>query len=327
VSNTGEQWIADALKAPGSALWWAGAEASAGVVARAGLTAFSWRVDVADALRARGITTELAIPPPAARADRMVVRMPKERALARAAIAAAVDVLPPGGELVLVGRKDEGVVSTAKACSRSFGPARIERDGPWRRMTWTRPVERPELEPEDLDPKPRYEAFGQAVHSGPGVFSWKRADPGTQRLLKWAEEALEPSGRWLDLGCGAGLIAGWLADQGAEVVATDSNLLAVAAAAATLGDRGTAVASDIGSGLEGGFDGVLCNPPFHRGFEHETSLTGRFVRGARELLCADGRAIFVVNAFVPLQREAEGVFGTLTPRFDDGRYRVVEART
>ncbi len=322
------RWLRDALAEPGEALWWAGDEDAPDVAPRDGLRAFTWRLDVADALRSRGIPTEFAAPPPTGSADRFVVRMAKEKALARGALDAAADALAPGGELVLLGAKDEGVVSLAKAASRAWGAAEVERDGPWRRFSWRRPAERPDVGAESLLPTPTYDAFGVSVHAAPGVFSWKRLDPGTERLLAWAEGALAPGGAWLDLGCGSGLLAAWLADHGAaRVVATDSSALALRAAEATLAGRGAVVASDAGDGIEERFDGVLCNPPFHQGFDHARALTGRFVRGARRVLRPGGRAIFVVNAFVPLEREASGVFGSAQAVSDDGRYRVVEART
>ena len=328
MENPADRWTLEALAAPGPALWWAGAVDVAGVPGREGLRAFSWRLDVVEALRSRGIDAEFGPPPPGGTADRFVLRMAKEKALARAGVQAAASVLAPGGRLILVGAKDEGVVSLAKAVDRAWGPSVVLRDGPWRRFVWTRPEGVVDFPAESLLPSPRYEAFGVTVHAAPGVFSWKRLDPGTSRLLAWADEALQPRGSWLDLGCGAGILAAWLAERGAdEVVAADSSALALRAAEATLGGRGRVVASDAGRGLEGGFDGVLCNPPFHRGFDHSRALTGRFVRGARAALRPGGRAIFVVNAFVPLQREAAALFASTVLHVDDGRYRVVEART
>lgn len=320
-------WFVDALSGSCPALFWAGAQDVPEVTGRAGLRAFTWRLDVAQALRGRGVDTLFGPPPPTGPTERFVVRMPKEKALGRAAIAAAGELLPAGGELLLIGAKDQGVVSLARAASRAWGEAEVQRDGPWRRFSWRRPIERPPMEAESLLPQPRYEAFGVTVHAGPGVFSWKRLDPGTDRLLRWAEEALRPTGAWLDLGCGAGLLAAWLAERGAErVVATDSSALALRATEATLAGRGEAVASDVGAGMQERFDGVLCNAPFHRGFEHERALTERFARGAWDRLREGGRAVFVGNAFVPLERELTAAFGAAEVLFEDGRYRVVEAR-
>ena len=325
--SSAKSWFVDALAAPGEALWWAGAQDLPEVIARPGLRAFTWRLDVAEALRGRGIDADFGVPPPSGRAERVVVRMPKEKALGRAAVAAAADLLDASGELLLIGAKDEGVVSLGRAVSRAWGEAEVGRDGPWRRFAWRRPTLRPDFEAEPLEPAARYEAFGVRVHAGPGVFSWKRLDPGTERLLAWAEGALQPRGCWLDLGCGAGVIAAWLAEHGAErVVATDSSALALRAAEATLAGRGVAVAGDAGAGIEERFDGVLCNPPFHRGFEHEQALTSRFAGAAWRALREGGRAVFVGNAFVPLERELSALFSATEVAFDDRRYRVIDAR-
>jgi 16S rRNA (guanine1207-N2)-methyltransferase len=53
---------------------------------------------------------------------------------------------------------------------------------------------------------------------------------------------------------------------------------------------------------------VICNPPFHQGFDVEAELTTRFLQAARDRLARNGTALFVVNQFIPLERKAQPLF-------------------
>jgi 16S rRNA (guanine1207-N2)-methyltransferase len=113
-----------------------------------------------------------------------------------------------------------------------------------------------------------------------------------------------------------------------RVVATDNNAAAIEACSANLSAlRGSSqtqvLASDCGADLEERFDLILCNPPFHQGFEVEQDLTDRFLAAARRLLKPRGRALFVVNSFIPLERKADGLFAGIQLLSDNHRFRVV----
>ena len=56
------------------------------------------------------------------------------------------------------------------------------------------------------------------------------------------------------------------------------------------------------------FDLVLCNPPFHKGFQHNKSLTEKFIKSARDHLQKTGIAFFVVNEFVGLETIGKSYF-------------------
>lgn len=295
---------------------------------RPGLTFVTHRFDAAARLREEGHPCDFGVVPADARSrgSQVVVacRVPKEKALARLAVDRAATWLRPGGALVLLGRKTEGIESLRKEVARAWGvEPTIERDGPWRRVRFARPSEAPPDLTEPFLPTVQGTWRGLPWYGMPGVFSWKRLDRGTELLL---EVLPQPQGRWLDLGCGTGLLAAWLA-RAADVVATDSNAFALRCTRATLGEgRGAVVPSDAGDGIEGPFDGVACNPPFHRGAGTDAALTTRFATAASRVLRPGGEAWFVVNAFVPLEREAVGLFESVQPVCQDGSYRVIRAR-
>lgn len=102
----------------------------------------------------------------------------------------------------------------------------------------------------------------------PGCYAGSALDPGTERLLDTLDrEAVDVAGATvLDLGCGAGPLAGWAAARGATVTAVDDDLAAVRSTR-----RNVPVASVLHADMDGAwarpgsFDVVLVNPPFHVG--------------------------------------------------------------
>jgi 16S rRNA (guanine1207-N2)-methyltransferase len=155
-------------------------------------------------------------------------------------------------------------------------------------------------QPELEEPDPYLaEARGRSVKVArrPGVFSWEALDSATTLLL---EGCLPRDGdHLLDLGCGAGVVAAIMLDEGKVATATlsDSDALALDASRETLalnGLRGELLASDAGDSLpEKSYDLILCNPPFHRGFRSERGALERMIARAARLLAPRGRLYIV----------------------------------
>ena len=82
-------------------------------------------------------------------------------------------------------------------------------------------------------------------------------------------------------------------------------------------------AADCGGGIDERFDLVLCNPPFHQGFGVERDLSERFVAAARRLTANDGMALFVTNAFIPIERIARAHFRDVNRVVENGRFKLV----
>ncbi len=132
------------------------------------------------------------------------------------------------------------------------------------------------------------------LDSGSGVFARGRVDIGTSVLLR--ETTPPGAGRYLDLGCGYGVIglAIAVAQPGAVVAAVDVNQRAVLLAnqnAATLGvtDRFTATTPDHVSPAS--YDEIWSNPPIRIGKQalHELLLAWL------PTLADGGRALLVVG--------------------------------
>src|SRR5690606_31431744 len=247
----------------------------------------------------------------------------------------AAALLAPGGRLVLVGAKQEGIKTFAKSlAARLGGESHTEKHGALYRaeLTHGSPAGDP-LDDRDYDHlRPLFALGGKPVLSKPGLFGWDRIDPGSALLATALDDFLagfrQPPARLLDLGCGYGYLSLVAAAKGGFAITATDNcaaaLLACRGNFTALGIAGEVVAADAGDALPGPFDAVLCNPPFHQGFQAERGLTEKFLASTRRLLAPKGRALFVVNGFVPLESLAAGLFGGVRVLDNDGRFKVIE---
>jgi 16S rRNA (guanine1207-N2)-methyltransferase len=134
------------------------------------------------------------------------------------------------------------------------------------------------------------------LQSATGVFASGRLDIGTAVLFRETEPPTRP-GRYLDLGCGYGVIACALATvvPDAEVWAVDVNERALSlttenAAACSVAERvATALPDGVPPGLA--FDEIWSNPPIRVG---KDALHGLLLRWLPRL-APGGRAVLVVG--------------------------------
>lgn len=268
---------------------------------------------------------------------RIGYRVSKEKPVVHHIINAAFALLAEGGVLMLVGEKNDGLKTYGKKAAAYFnGDAQIEKSG----ASYLVFIEKTSNEPgQPLDDKhyaqlrPVIETGGQVLYSKPGVFGWNKVDAGSAFLVEQLPTFLQgmpPLGEnatLLDLGCGYGYIAAAASRYPfARIVAIDNNAAAVTACGknfAELGIGGEVIADDAGQGIGEPFDVILCNPPFHQGFDTDSHLTDKFLATAKRLLRRNGRALFVVNAFVPLPQKAAGMFEHVEIVAENRSYKVV----
>lgn len=171
------------------------------------------------------------------------------------------------------------------------------------------------------------EGGGLRVVSLPGVFSHGRLDSGTRLLLQHLP-ALR--GDVLDMACGAGVLAAAAARGGARVQACDASLLAVESTRATLeanGLSGEVFLSDAFAAVNGRFDAIVCNPPFHRGSAVDTDAAESMLRDAALFLRPAGQLWVVANAFLPYQSVLDAAFSQVRTVSNDGKFRVYCAQS
>lgn len=287
------------------------------------ITAMTNRFDVFQQLQSAGFTANLVdyeLAKGSEVFDAVVYRVAKEKSAVHHIINRSRQWLKPDARLLLSGFKKDGIKTYIKKAGQLLGDA-----GELKRGDRTAQMARIcnyGSDEESLDDKnyPVLRLLENEVldfYSKPGVFGWQKIDKGSAFLVEQLPSILDslvsPAESVLDLGCGYGYLS-LMAAKGlsAKFTAVDNNITAVTACRKNFQQfaiEGEVHCDDCGSSQAGGFDLVLCNPPFHQGFDVESDLTTRFIGSSHRLLKPGGRAVFVVNAFIPLERKAADFYG------------------
>ena len=267
--------------------------------------------------------------------DTVLYRLSKERASSHHIINQAGQLLKPGGKLWLSGEKNEGIKTSVKQACALFGDrTNAEKHG----VCYRASIQLINLQPKPLDDK-QYQAIrliepgqGRSFFSKPGIFGWGKIDRGSAFLVEYlpqfvARFAKQPQSL-LDLGCGYGYLACEGYRQGiTQLTATDNNAAALDAAEKNLSQieniQYEVVAGDAGDQVNGRFDVLLCNPPFHQGFSVDGTLGNKFLSSAKRLLASGGQALFVVNTFIPLEHRAKQYFHRVEVLANNGSFKLV----
>ncbi|QTP59993.1 methyltransferase [Billgrantia antri] len=238
--------------------------------------------------------------------------------------------LPPGTPLQLVGENQGGIKRVLKVLA-ALGLGCRKLDSARRCILFETRLGEVGIDPDAA--WTTFEAEGLTLVSHPGVFGHGKLDEGTRLLLERLEAELPEPGRAqdvLDMGCGDGILAAWLARRGHRVTAVDVNAFAVEAARRTLaanGLEGEALSSDVYSALDGRrFTAIVSNPPFHQERSIDYGPAGRVIREAPAHLLPGGTLLLVANAFLPYPDLLERAFGGFEILADDRRFRVYRAR-
>lgn len=245
----------------------------------------------------------------------ILYRVSKEKSVAHHIINQSRRLLQPDGILVLAGAKGDGIKTYADKAGRYLGDNRkTEKHGNYYVVSLQKySTEQPPLDDRDYPQlRPCIDIDGLQLISKPGQFGWNKVDQGSALLAEHLPDFFgqfrTPPGSILDLGCGYGYLSVMAARHvQAHIVATDNNaaaLLSCQANFAVLNIDGEVIASDCGDRIGDRFDAIICNPPFHQGFDTDSDLTRRFVESSLRHLAPEGKALFVVNRFVPLEQSA-----------------------
>lgn len=271
--------------------------------------------------------------------ERIYYRVSKEKAVVHHVINESLKSLRAGGELVLLGAKNEGTKTYFEKAAELSAAAHLNKLGKSTFMgilqagSDTPPAEAwlDDRQYTSMKPISGLVINHQPVQSKPGIFGWDKIDAGSELLVEQLptvySQLLVTKPRVLDLGCGYGYLSVHAWQQGARhITATDNNAAAVHCCRHNfeqLGIDGDVVADDCAGQLAGPYDLIICNPPFHQGFAVEGELTDRFLASAARLLDSKGQAVFVVNAFIPLERKAKGLFAVIDTFFENGSFKLV----
>lgn len=306
--------------------------------AAAGLQALSNRFDVAKRMEAAGIPCqlndfELAPKLPAC----VYYRVSKEKALVHYLLNQVLAALPLGGRLVLSGYKSDGTKTyIEKACVLVGSDKKIKKVAGGALLV----VIEKRREPSALLEDSAYTQLQNInaelnLFSKPGIYGWKKIDTGSALLAEQLPAAIDgllarPESL-LDLGCGYGYLSVMVRQHlpAVRIVATDNNVTALLACEknfAAHGIAGEIVADDCAASISGRFDLVLCNPPFHKGFDVHGDMTAQFLQSAKARLNRGGAALFVVNQFIGLEQRVGSLFQTCSVLAERDGFRVYQLR-
>ncbi|MEV7694126.1 methyltransferase [Microbacterium sp. NPDC089189] len=168
------------------------------------------------------------------------------------------------------------------------------------------------------DPAPRHaEHDGIVVCAYGGAFAGTGIDIGTRFLLDHLPDELPADGHVVDLACGTGVVATWLALRHPEraVYASDHSSIAVASARATadangVGDRVEVVRDEgLGALPDASAAFIALNPPFHSGPAVHTGLATPLFLDAARALRPGGELWTVWNSALQYRGELERLVG------------------
>lgn len=264
--------------------------------------------------------------------DLIAYRVSKEKAIVHHIINQAPQHLAEKGNLLICGYKNEGIKTYISKAELYFGCKADVSKGERQLKLAELTLQSPGTPLDDRD-------YGNTICIGerrnlelfskPGQFGWNKIDKGSELLIEAFTEHVaqtQSPGSVLDLGCGYGYLSMMAWAMGAkQVVATDNNAAAVNSCTENFnrhGINGEVIADDCAAGIHHQYDIVLCNPPFHKGFDTESELTEKFIRSARHHLKNDGVAFVVVNQFIPLEAVAPAYFKCVETVHRDKSFKV-----
>ena len=255
--------------------------------------------------------------------DLVLLRLPRAKAAARAAVADAAGRLKPGAALWIDGQKTDGVDALLREL-RALAPVdevhskahgKIFRvilpDGDWLPGTWAAaPI-----------------AAAEGFATLPGVFSADGVDPGSAALAAHLPEKLPT--RMVDLGAGWGWLSAQVLTragvQQLDLVEADHASLELARRNVT-DPRARFHWADVRDfRLPEPVNGVVMNPPFHEGRQADPRLGQAFIATAARLLTGAGRLWMVANRHLPYEAALAEHFAQASEIGGDGRFKIIEA--
>jgi 16S rRNA (guanine1207-N2)-methyltransferase len=262
----------------------------------------------------------------------VLVLPPRQRDEARALFARALTLLAPGGIVVACQSNNEGARSGESDLQQLAGlGGKLTKNHC--RTYWTAPAEGGHDEAlrkrwAALD-APRTILEGR-FHSRPGVFAWDRIDPASALLVEQLPADL--AGHGADLGSGWGYLSAEVLARCPKVTALDlyeAEARALALAQINLAAAGERAKlafrwQDVTAGIEGRYDFVVSNPPFHTpAREDRPDIGRRFIAVAAQALRPGGKLFMVANRHLPYEQILNDSFGQVRVAAERDGFKVI----
>ncbi len=249
-------------------------------------------------------------------------------------------IQPHVSTLIVIGRSDAMSRAVNKELARGFARVDVSPGvGKHRMIIGSRPLSSPSLPSFPRSGVIDHPAVGQLqVRAHGACFSGVKNDEGSAFLAETLAGELGRGaprpGSVLDLGCGNGwlLSAAMVLTRARRGVGVDVTRAAVASARATAEANGIDVdvvladATADSVGIDGGFDLILLNPPFHHGTAIETETAASMMRAAASLVAGGGRVLTVFNSHLRHRENLERLIGPSEQVARNSRFTVIVSR-
>lgn len=245
------------------------------------------------------------------RAATLVV-LPRSKTLARSMVSAAIN---HGGTVIIDGQKTDGVESIYKDIRKTNAISGVVTKGHGRlfwftagkTLAWDITVKSPD-----------------GFKTAPGVFSESKIDAGSALL---ADQLEDLKGEVADLGAGWGYLSRAILthDGVTSLDMIEAEKTALDCAVENVNDpRARAVWADA-LGLQGSYDMVVSNPPFHTTRAGDPDLGRGFIATAARILKPRGVFFMVANRHLPYEAELDAKFGFVEERGGTGAFKIFRA--
>ncbi len=261
--------------------------------------------------------------------EKIVYRISKEKALVNHIINQSAKSLQKDAKFIISGYKQEGIKSFSDNIKKVLhAQGKLKKTGSGYIGEYSHLSLATTLDDKSYH---NLRKIDDKFYSKPGVFGWNKVDKGTKLLLNCVKDLISSQKitpkSVLDLGCGYGWIFFKIDKYGFEkITATDNNAAALIAAqknTQTIKTATEVIASDCADTIDNAFDLVLCNPPFHQGFQHNQALTEKFIRGCAKKTKKNGHTLLVTNEFISFDHLAEGLFSHKKTLHKEQGFKVV----
>ena len=167
--------------------------------------------------------------------------------------------------------------------------------------------------------------------SRPGVFAWDRIDIASKLLSD--QLPVDLSGQGADLGAGTGYLTHFVLSQSAGIKSMDiyeAEARSLECARLNLARFESQVGltyfwHDVTAGIQGPYDFIISNPPFHLGREEARALGQAFIEVAAKSIKPKGRFYMVANRHLPYEASLEMYFSEFSVLALQDGFKVFQA--
>ena len=280
----------------------------------------------ADILQAAGYEFAIEIPEVMQSFDTVLLAAPKNQIETQYLMARALQVLKPGGLLIVAAENKAGGSRLVKNFEH-FGLNNIQSESRNKaRAVWTRC----ENFDEDTVKKALSDGAMQSVLDGqfqsqPGVYGWDKIDQGSALLLDNLPDDLK--GKGADFGCGYGFLAKAVTQKSKvkSLTCMDADARALEACRQNVEGLNYEWADLTREIFPNAFDFIVMNPPFHEGKKTDITLGEKFIVNAAQSLKRKGSLYMVGNKHLPYENILNDKFFKVEKLFEGQGFKVFKA--